>query len=547
MIPPPYTSQSYYDQEGPFVQDKELLHYDPNKDPALDAPGSVRGPKTQFVPKTPTNVAPDLPGPPPPGQGIGLDAAEGEVPVPDSPLLPPSPLQTQEAPPEQALVQDPYQQYASTYGISGPRFPGFSNANQRRVVKDFEKLGEATKGTIDTDKDLAAKRGHIQQHNLEHEVDFQRQTAELAQSHAKEIDEIKADRQAAREKSISEIEKMKIDPRQWFTGEDGEMGTGDVFRAIGSALAIGLGAFGAAMSKTQNSALAIIDGAIEKNIQGQKLKMRNARDLMDIKDNMYAQRLVDSKSSFDAQMTARLYGWQQVKTMLDANLAKFDMSDSFLANSAEKMKLGVEQKILDVRMQLAEKDDEAARQTAIMRYNAELQARQAYAAQAAEEDRLRAYSNDPLRFMLEAAIMQKGTGEKEAERARKEIVGVHEAQNAMKALNEFEKEFLAADPTDIIGPSAHFWATRLSEIGAIVGPIVKKNITGALSEQEQKTFIEPFEPTRLQSWLAPGKAKGIINNARQLVARATQTGALQTVIGPEYNVRAHLEGVGTVR
>ena len=81
--------------------------------------------------------------------------------------------------------------------------------------------------------------------------------------------------QQIKDAAFKDYAEARIDPNRMFRGSDGTA------KAIGAALSSGLGAFGAALTKTPNFAMQLIDSAIERDIRGQEAEIAVKRQAAD--------------------------------------------------------------------------------------------------------------------------------------------------------------------------------------------------------------------------------------------------------------------------
>jgi hypothetical protein len=106
---------------------------------------------------------------------------------------------------------------------------------------------------------------------------FEAQTAQLQQQQAltNQVQAHVEQAQAVRDQALKDYSSTKIDPNQMFGGGAGAL------KAIGAALAAGMGAYGASINHTQNFAQQAIDAAINRNIAGQEANLRVKKDAAD--------------------------------------------------------------------------------------------------------------------------------------------------------------------------------------------------------------------------------------------------------------------------
>ena len=97
-------------------------------------------------------------------------------------------------------------------------------------------------------------------------VAIQAQQAEAQRANLTAEIRLNAD-QEKRDAAVRAYNEGRIDPGRMFRGEGGTA------KAIGAALSAGLGAFGAAITKTPNFAMQMIEGAIERDVRAQEAEI----------------------------------------------------------------------------------------------------------------------------------------------------------------------------------------------------------------------------------------------------------------------------------
>jgi hypothetical protein len=106
----------------------------------------------------------------------------------------------------------------------------------------------------------------------------------------------------------------KEDPSRLFRG------TGGTFKAIGAAISVGLGAFGAALARTPNYALSMIDRAIDRDIDAQRSEIAQKKDSA---KGALAQHIRNGLSLERAEALLRSQQLQYATLTAQANAAKF--------------------------------------------------------------------------------------------------------------------------------------------------------------------------------------------------------------------------------
>lgn len=110
--------------------------------------------------------------------------------------------------------------------------------------------------------------------------------------------------------------KKEIDPNQFWK----EKGTG---ARVVAGIASALGAFGAALTHTENGAQRIIDDAIQRNIDGQKANLANARENAKDKQNLLHFYMTQGMDERQAEHAARADYIEQAQSQLATEAAKY--------------------------------------------------------------------------------------------------------------------------------------------------------------------------------------------------------------------------------
>lgn len=146
--------------------------------------------------------------------------------------------------------------------------------------------------------------------------------ADLVQAQADQQEQARLDQQAearynsaytSQMQAADDVRASKIDPNHYWA----ERGTAN---QIGSALAIGLGAFGAAMNHGPNYAMQIIDNAINRDMMGQEAEMKKKTSLFEMaREGLQGARQLstDEQARFNSKKIAAL---EVSKKMLDSQM-----------------------------------------------------------------------------------------------------------------------------------------------------------------------------------------------------------------------------------
>jgi hypothetical protein len=139
-------------------------------------------------------------------------------------------------------------------------------------------------------------------------------------------------------KALDDLAKQKKDPQRFFK----ERGT---MASIGAGIAVALGAFGAAMTGTRNTALDIINAAVERDLDAQEREIQIKRDKVNMQSNLIArfERMMGDRRQ--ARSLARQHYLQDVAFQIESkaapqpdevkNNAKMN-ADALRANAAEE-------------------------------------------------------------------------------------------------------------------------------------------------------------------------------------------------------------------
>ena len=232
-------------------------------------------------------------------------------------------------------------------GASEAPTPGELDPELVRLIEGWDKYEQQSSGDL---REFAkAQKAKVMQ-EAEHAAEkagVQRQQASDYEREVRAFSALQETHRLAERQAKGEIEdaeemykRQKIDPRRAFKS---------VGSQVAAALAIAAGAFATGLSRGQvpNSALAIIDKAIERDIDAQKSEMRKSKDVLKNKHNVYAQMLSRFGREDTAHQMATLMGLKKAKMDLDTLLTKHK-SQSAQVNG-EVMSAAIEVKMGDVR------------------------------------------------------------------------------------------------------------------------------------------------------------------------------------------------------
>jgi hypothetical protein len=170
---------------------------------------------------------------------------------------------------------------------------------------------------------LAADNRH-QAATIEAEADLEGAKAKLAanQMGRQRLGELQAEKEAFESRELRNLQTLatdaraKVNPDQIWEGERGGLAK------VMTAIAIGMGQFGAMMRGGPNTAWQIVQHQIDTNIDAQKQKIANAKDAFSLQSNLYARNLQAFGDKERAVLATRMNYLDQVQNMLDMKRAE---------------------------------------------------------------------------------------------------------------------------------------------------------------------------------------------------------------------------------
>jgi hypothetical protein len=220
-----------------------------------------------------------------------------------APMAPPAaPEQRADVQPQMQQQPEPSQAQAITAAINAPVYvPGRAAVDPQKMKREGVAVPVARTTTglnlspedrqqFEESRNMAREQSDMASAEMvanqaksaslyEQQATYYAQQAEAAQKERERIAAEDARRQAERQRveaplfrDQEAIAKEKVDPTRIFNGDSGAI------RAIGSAIAVGLGAFGAALTGGQNYALQIIQASIDRDIEAQKENIQNRQE-----------------------------------------------------------------------------------------------------------------------------------------------------------------------------------------------------------------------------------------------------------------------------
>lgn len=171
----------------------------------------------------------------------------------------------------------------------------------------------------------------------------QERAALLAAKQAK-IDQTLADLDAR----SSAVANAKVDPSAFW----GEGAQGGLARVLG-AIAVGLGQYSSSRTGGPNTALNIINSAIDKNIAAQRDNIENQKAGLQAKNSLYAQNLAAFGDKESALLATKMNYLEQAKAFADQQAALNE--GSLRAGAAnERFQAATDNQIGDLRLKLAQ-------------------------------------------------------------------------------------------------------------------------------------------------------------------------------------------------
>jgi hypothetical protein len=324
-------------------------------------PNAVAAPTPQVA--QPPPVAPQ--GPPAPAAAPMPPPIDMDAPAADADTPPPAPREL-EAPPAGMAAATPANHAANVPGLdpgimaqlAGPaaapqtRAAGMSPADTKnlREREELEKQRreEGTKAldALQTNADTAQEQSQV----LADDMTISKlQAAHDAKADTDRMSSVREDAKAASTRLQSELADMQaqgIDPNRYWQNQSTPA-------KIGAAIAIGLGEFGAALGhRGTNSALEIINGAVNRDLEAQKSNMQKNLQLAQMKAAKNGQDFdVDSamakaeRESHQAAWSVALADFDRRAEMLKGNTAVQTQLAQMRQGIVSRMEEGTEGKI----------------------------------------------------------------------------------------------------------------------------------------------------------------------------------------------------------
>lgn len=328
-----------------------------------------------------------------PWAGMGVTEGESEY----WGIDPTQPVIDREAMAQQGMLrlEEPFapQEKPPEFQLEAPKIPKiYTDQTYAQAAKAFEGMegldltyadapteGEGVRRTEEFRPVWEKKQEAIEKYQMEELEAGVMQTYE-EQRHAKVLEKAKQGINEAflikkyplgNEKRVLELDRIRNNPDSapekiraaeqeldGYSREDPSRALGGIAGVVVAAIAAGMGAYGAAMTGSKNSALDTINKAIDRDIAAQRQRFRRKASDYYNKRDMFAKMMRQSGDKVTAAM--------ETKAHLYTNTANYM---NLLGERAKD--INVKQKILDLGMEYRNKAIEANNQIEVHRYNAE--------------------------------------------------------------------------------------------------------------------------------------------------------------------------------
>lgn len=219
-------------------------------------------------------------------------------------------------------------------------------AESKDAVADMRDASRLQEDAIEQQKNIAIKEGEARGQILNQQLATQ-------QKYDADVSAIQAQKQQVVNDGRAKIDQMKsdirgasVDPNNWYKNRDGST---DYGRKVGAALAVAFGQLGASMTGGRNTALDIINSAMDKDIQAQADAIAGARHDIDTEESSLAQRRAD----FGDMETAKL---AEKSRMLEHFATQVEQVTASTSN--ERANANAQQTLAAVRQQQAGIEDQ---------------------------------------------------------------------------------------------------------------------------------------------------------------------------------------------
>ena len=145
--------------------------------------------------------------------------------------------------------------------------------------------------------------------------------------------------------SIQQLQEFKIDPQRAYP---------NMFSKVAAVLGVALGAYAQGLSggKLPNTALQIVNGAIERDIEAQKAEFQKLRGLVDTRRNIYGMAMDKLGDERQATQVARAAAYQAAGLSLDLKARQLGVDTNQNAQIMEGIKAKLRQREFNATMSL---------------------------------------------------------------------------------------------------------------------------------------------------------------------------------------------------
>lgn len=368
-----------------------------------------------------------------------------------------------------------------------------SEQNTNEEIKARQSEADAAKAANEAEAAGRAKAAADSEQSM---IQSQQNVAR-AQQEANEAD-------AAAKARAQQVANMKVDP-------DRKMNELGGLSRIGAAIAMGLGAFGAALTHTQNFAQQIIENAINRDIDAQKEEIANAKDSARALDEISTRKYGRAMTQGQLDAATRLEGYHSALAQVDAQRLKND--SPILQAKAD-----------EVKAQLTQKKDEALAGYRSQAFGIQQQAQHSAAMLALAQQRQRQelmqkvyakaaeYRSDPVKYgtmsadqSLARAAQDMGVGasnmgsvkpepvQKNANNTKEHTAQIEQAikdvQGSADEHGAFPGTLPANMPGPTIGKNAREFSGKLDTVASMYLKSIGERITPASQERARKTLF----------------------------------------------------------
>jgi hypothetical protein len=279
---------------------------------ALNAtPASAMSVDPRMMPP-PVELPPPPPPPPPPVDGPIMSVMPPPPPPELSPAGPP--------PPPAPVAPRPFLQQVGAAGVMTQK----AKETEMRGPSLLKAQGEteaAMQGTIETVADRNARTSLGAYLQAQDQADKAAIREDVALRSAAERDDELKHRQDDFDQSAKALSKQAIDPNRFWANQS----TG---AKIGAVIGAMLGGFGAAASGGRNTAVEIINSAVERDIKAQEMAFQAARDATSAKQTAFSLAMQKYGNVDAARASARVAALDAVQAQLNQQATMWKGTDA---------------------------------------------------------------------------------------------------------------------------------------------------------------------------------------------------------------------------